>query len=431
MKRLLASLSLAPLLLAPSAAFADTLQDALGAAYRNNPNLEDARLAVNSARESSVQAYAGYLPSLGVTGSYGVRRLETETTSIFGPTQSESDLNPSTASVVLQQQLYTGGRRDGQVQVARAGIESARHNLRSTEQDVLLAAVDAYVSVLRDQEVLRLRREHVDGLTRQLSGTRRRLEVGEVSRTDLAQAQTRLAGARAALARADADLQTSRARYQLIVGEAPEALEPVEPPPMPRNLDSAMREAEERHPDVLRAMSERRGARAQVEVERAALRPQVSVVTRYDHAQESSIENDRSDGASAVAQVSVPLFEGGFNRSRVRQGQINVSRAETRIESLRREVVANTIASWNNLVAGRDIVAAAEEQVAAASQAVEGAERERGLGLRSTLDVLNAEEERRNAEVALVRAEADAAYAGYALLAATGALTVNTIGVKD
>ncbi|MBC7768724.1 MAG: TolC family outer membrane protein [Phycisphaerales bacterium] len=431
MRRLIASLALAPLLLAPSAAFADTLEEALAAAYRNNPNLEDARLAVRAAREDSVQAFAGYLPSLGVTGSYGARNVETETTSIFGPTENENRLNPGAASVVLQQQLYTGGRRDGQVRVARAGVEGARHGLRSTEQDVLLAAVDAYVSVLRDQEIIRLRIEHVDGLTRQLSGARRRLEVGEVSRTDVAQAQTRLSGARAALARSEADLASSRARYQLVVGEPPEALEAVGQPEAPASLDTAVRHAEERHPDVLRAIADRRGARAQVEVERSALRPQVSVVTRYDHAQESSIENDRSDGASAVAQFSVPLFEGGFNRSRVRQGQINVGRAEVRIEGLRREVVANTVSAWSNLVAGRDIVAAAAEQVAAAGQAVEGAERERGLGLRSTLDVLDAEEERRNAQVALVRAEAEADFAAYALLAATGALTVSTIGVKE
>ncbi|WP_325060339.1 TolC family outer membrane protein [Vitreimonas sp.] len=431
MRRLLASLSLAPLLLAPGAACADTLQDALSAAYRNNPNLEDARLAVRAAREDSVQAFADYLPSLGVTGSYGARTAETETTGIFGPSESETELDPGAASVVLQQQLYTGGRRDGQVRRARAGIESARHGLRSTEQDVLLAAVDAYVSVMRDQEIVRLRHEHVEGLTRQLAGARRRLEVGEVSRTDVAQAQTRLAGARASLARAEADLESSRARYQLVVGQMPEGLEPAEAPPTPANLDDAVAQAEARHPDVLRAMAERRGARAQVEVERSALRPQVSIVTRYDHAEDSSIADDRSDSASAVAQFSMPLFEGGFNRSRVRQSRLNVGRAEARIEGLRREVVASTIASWNDLVAGRDIVAAAEEQVAAAEQAVAGAERERGLGLRTTLDVLNAEEERREAQVALARAEADETFAAFALLAATGALTVSTIGVKE
>mgnify|MGYP000069205692 CR=1 FL=1 len=431
MKRWFASLSLAPLLLIPSAAHADTLQDALGAAYRNNPNLEDARLAVRSARENSTQAYAGYLPSLGVTSSYGVRSVESETTSIFGPQSTESDLDPITAGVVLQQQLYTGGRREGQVRVARAGVEGAQHGLRATEQDVLLAAVDAYVSVMRDEQILRLRNEHVDGLTRQLAGARRRLEVGEVSRTDVAQSQTRLAGARAALARAQADLATSRARYALVVGREPDALEPAETPAIPESLDFAVRSAEERHPEVLRAIADRRAATAQIEVERAALRPQVSIVGRYDHAQESSVENDRSDGASAVAQFSMPLFEGGFASSRIRQGRINVGRAEARIEGLRREVVANVISSWNNYSAGRDIVSAAQEQVAAADMAVDGTERERGLGLRSTLDVLDAEEERRNAQVALVRAEAEATFAAYALLAATGALTVEVLGVKE
>ena len=427
MKRLVASLWL----LAPAAAHADTLYDAMSSAYRNNPNLEDARLAVRSAREESTQAYVGYLPSLGVTGSYGARSVETQTTGFFGPTTSEHDLEPATAAVILQQQLYTGGRRQGQVSRARANLEGARHGLRSTEQDVLLAAADAYISVLRDQEIARLRQEHVEALTRQLAGTRRRLEVGEVSRTDLAQAQTRLAGARAALARSEADLQTSRSRYELIVGRAPEALQPVEPPQTPPTLEAAVAEAEARHPDMLRALSERRAARAQIEIERSSLRPQVSIVGRYDHAQESSVENDRSDSASAVAQFSMPLFEGGFSRSRVRQGEINVERAGARIEAQRRQVVADVIAAWNDVAAGRDIVAAAQEQVAAANTAVEGAERERGLGMRSTLDVLDAEEERRNAQVAQARAQAEADFAAYALLGATGALTVSTVGVKQ
>jgi TolC family type I secretion outer membrane protein len=403
----------------------------LTAAYRNNPNLEDARLAVRSAREDSVQAFAGYLPSLGVSSTYGVRNVETETTSIFGPSITQHELEPLTASVQLQQQLYTGGRRDGERDRARAGVEGARHGLRSTEQNVLLAAVDAYLSVRRDEEILRLRQEHVAALERQLAGTRRRLEVGEVSRTDLAQAQTRLSGAQANEARAAADLESSRARYELVVGKAPEGLAPVAAPATPESLDSAVRAAEERHPDVLRSISARRAARAQVEIERSALRPQFSFVGRYDYIEQSTIESDRSEGASALAQFSLPLYEGGFASSRVRQGDINVQRAEARIEGQRREVVANVVAAWSNLEAGRDVVDAAREQVTAASEAVDGAERERGLGLRTTLDVLNAEEERRNAQISLVSAETEFTFSAYALLAATGALTMETLGVKE
>lgn len=430
MKRLLASLSLAPLFLAPSA-FADTLEEALAAAYRNNPNIEDARLAVRSAREDSVQAFSNYLPGVGLNASYGVRHTDSQTTGFFGPQSTQSQLAPITGSVQLQQQLYTGGRRSGEVQRARAGVEGARHNLRGTEQDILLAAIDAYLSVRRDAEIVRLRIDHVSGLERQVNGVRRRLEVGEVSRTDVAQAQTRLAGARAALARAEAELESSRARYELVVGHAPETLAPAPIPEAPASLDNAVREAEARHPDILQAMADRRAARAQVRVEQSGLRPQVSIAGRYEYAEESSQENDRLEGASAVAQLSVPLYEGGFTRSRTRQSRINVERASARIEAARREVVANVIASWNNLEAGRDIVAAAREQVEAADSALQGAERERGLGLRSTIDVLNAEEERRDALIALARADAEAAFAAFRLLAATGQLTVNVLGLKE
>ena len=428
LKRLL-YLALAPLLV--GVARADTLDDALSSAYANNPNIEDARLAVRSAREDSVQAFSTYLPNVGVSTTYGLRNVETETQGIFGPSIIQRQLEPLTGTVQLQQRLYTGGRRDGQVDLARAGVEGARHGLRSTEQDVLLAVIDAYLSVRRDEEIVRLRQEYVGALQQQLAGTRRRLEVGEVSRTDVAQVDTRLAGARALLARAEAELQSSRARYQLTVGKPPEALAPVETPAGPETLDDAIRFAEERHPNILRSISQRRAARAQVEIERSALRPQLALVGRYDYNQESSVEGDRSEGASALAQLSVPLFEGGYSNSRVRQGQINVQRAEARLEGQRRQIVADVVTAWNNLMSGRNIVSAAQDQVAAAAQAVEGAERERGLGLRSTLDVLDAEQERRNAEIGLVNAQADETFAGFVLLAATGALTVTVLGEKD
>lgn len=430
LSRLLSVLLIGPVAIT-GAASAETLDDALAAAYLNNPNLEDARLAVRSAREDSAQARAAYMPTLSAVSSYGVRNVETETPSFFGPQIRQTELEPLTSSVQLQQQLYAGGRRSGQIRFARAGLESARHSLRSVELDVLLAAVDAYINVRRDEEILRLREEHVVGLTRQVRGTQRRLEVGEVSRTDVAQAQTRLAAARAALARAQAELEVSRARYELVVGHPPQDLTPVDPPETPTALDEAVRIGEERHPDVLRALSNRRAAQARVGIERSALRPQVSLVGRYDYTEDSSIPEDRSEGSSAVAQLSVPLYEGGFAGSRTRQQRINVERASAGVEARRREVVANVVAAWSNAQAGRDIVAAAREQVEAAELALEGAERERGLGMRSTLDVLDAEEERRNARIALTSAEADEIFANYALLAAMGTLTAETLEVKE
>ncbi|MEZ5958393.1 MAG: TolC family protein [Hyphomonadaceae bacterium] len=186
MRQLLASLALAPAIVAPCPALADTLEDALVAAHANNPNLEEARLAVRAAREERWQAFSSYLPSVGISGSAGVQTIESDTNGIFGPSTDEADLEPTTATAQVTQQVFTGFRRSGQSRLAAANIAGAQEGLRGRAQDVLLATVDAYVGVLRDQEIVRLREEHVDGLSRLLAGTRRRADVGEVSRTDVA-----------------------------------------------------------------------------------------------------------------------------------------------------------------------------------------------------------------------------------------------------
>lgn len=427
MKQLLASLALAPAIVAPCPALADTLEDALIAAHTNNPNLEEARLAVRAAREDRTQAISAYLPSVGISGSAGVQSIESDTEGLFGPSTTQADLEPTTATAQVTQQVFTGFRRSGASRLADANIAGAQEGLRGREQDVLLAAVDAYVGVLRDQEIVRLREEHVESLGRLLAGTRRRLDVGEVSRTDVAQAQTRLAAARAALARSRAELETSQARYIAIVGMPPQSLTPVTAlPQTPHSLEEAIRQAEDAHPDLGRAESAERAARAQVTIERAALLPQVSLIGRADENRDFGISESRRESASAVAQFSMPLFEGGYAYSRTRQGRINVGRAEQRTEAQRREVVANVTGAWSNLRASREILSVADEQVEASAIAVEGAERERGYGLRSTLDVLDAEEEARNAQIARARANADAVIASYALMAATGALTLET-----
>lgn len=423
MRHLLSLLTVA--LLSPGAALAETLEDAMVSAFRSNPNLEDARLAVRVAREGRIQAAANYMPTLGVTATYGVEESTSETETIFGPSTREDELNPATTTVELTQRLYTGGRRGGQSRLARAEHEAADHQYRATEQDILLFAVEAYLSVLRDSEILRLREEHVAGLEVQLSGTVRRLDVGEVSRTDVAQAQTRLAGARAALSRARAEIERARARYEEVVGHPPEALAPVpDAPQTPTSLAEAVRIAESTHPRIMVARSNERAARARVTIERAALMPQLSMTGRFATADDSNAENDHSENSAAVATLSVPLFEGGLAWSRTRQGRINVDRAEARTEAQHREIVAEVTRSWNGLIAAREVLAAAQQQVEASDLAMRGAERERGLGMRSTLDVLNAQEEARDALIGRARAEAEAAFASYALLAATGQLVL-------
>lgn len=427
MKRLLATLALGSALFVPERAASETLDDALANAYRTNPNLEEARLAVRAAREDRVQARASYLPSLTISASQGVQEVESTTVGFFGPSTTVAELEPSTASAALSQQLYTGGRRAGQSRLAHANVEGAQEGLRATEQDVLLAAVDAYLSVRRDEQIVELNEAHVEALVQQLSGARRRLDVGEVSRTDVAQAQTRLAGAQAALAGSRAALEASRARYEAIIGTPPRDLTPVAAPPeTPHSLEEALERAEARHPDLLRARANVRAARARVAIERAALLPQVALVGRFDQSEDFNVGEPRRESSSAVAQFSMPLYEGGFARSRTRQSRVNVERAEALTEAQRRAILATVTSAWNELVAGREVLSAAREQVEASQIAVQGTERERGLGLRTTLDVLDAQQEARNAQIALVRAEVNALFAAYALLEAIGELTIET-----
>jgi outer membrane protein len=178
---------------------------------------------------------------------------------------------------------------------------------------------------------------------------------------------------------------------------------------------------------LLRARSDVNAARARTTIERSGLYPQVSVAGRYDHFDQSSFANQERDGTSATVNLSVPLYEGGYYSSRVRQSRINEERADARVEEQRRQVVANATSAWGDYTAFQGVVIAAHDQVAAAQEALSGAERERGLGLRSTLDVLNAEQEYRSAEVNLARAEAAAALSAYTLLADTGLLSLDSI----
>jgi outer membrane protein len=415
---------------AHAGAQAQTFDEALNSAVRSNPNMEDARLGVRSAQYDRMQARAGYLPSLGLSGSYGVQDIETRTQQpIIGETVRDEHFEPSTASVRLSQQVFTGGRRGGEMRAANAGLDGARHALRATEQDVILATARVYLNVIAGQDIARLRAEQVEALERELSATQRRLQVGEVSRTDLLQVQTRLSGARADVARARADLDVAHARYEEVVGAPAEALAPApHVANAPATLDEAIARGRAAHPDVLERRAQVDAARGRVAVERAALLPQVSIVGSYDQYEDDDFIDRRREGSSAAAQVSVPLFEGGYAWARMGRERVNVRRAEVRVAAAEREVASSVASAWSEAVAAREVVQSAREQVEASAQALAGAERERGLGLRTTIDVLNAQDEWRDAQIALARAQALDILAGYALLAATGALTLETAG---
>jgi outer membrane protein len=421
--------------LSPAAALAETLPEALAQAYAGNPTLAAARAQQAATDENFAQARAGFLPQLGATGTLTTQRVETENTNLAPSSplrNSVSELDPQTYGLRATQSIYAGGANWARLKQADAVIAAGQQGLRSTEQQVLLQAIAAYVDVIRDEEQVRIRRSNVDVLKRQLQAANDRFKVGEITRTDVAQAQARLAGAEANLAAGVAALEGSRAQYGRIIGVAPAGLQaPPPPPPIPPTIDAAIDAAVDANPDLQRLMKAEEVARRQIAIEAAALKPDLSIVGQVGRSIDASGRGFESDSTSASAQLTIPLFEGGLARSRTRQAKINLTRARIQSEEARRGVVSTVTAAWNDLNAARQVITASREQERAARLALDGAEQELQVGLRTTLDVLNAQQELFDAQLTVARAERDAYVAHHQLLQAIGALTPQAVGVKD
>lgn len=434
MRNKLAWLSAAAAFVLAPPAGAETLADALSAAYAHNPTLEAARAGTRAADEALPQARAGLLPQIAGTATITQRRTENENAGAL-PTSTRgtiSNTRPGTYGLQATQSVFDGGRNFGRLAQAGATVNASQEGLRATEQTVLLQTVAAYMDVRRDAEILSIRATNLDLLMRQVEEAQARFSVGEITRTDVAQAQARLAGARAQLAQARADLEASRAVYQQVIGEPPGQLEtPPAPPAAPTDLAQAISQGLEANPSYLRLQENAKAAKAQIVIDRAALLPQISVVGRLDHAFEERVPGlGDTDSASAAAQLSIPLYSGGALRSRVAQSRQSYNQAEFSAAGARRQVVTDVTTAWNDLDAARLTIESSRQQVEANQLAFEGAEQERDVGLRTTIEVLNAQQELLDSRVNLVRAERDAYVAAHSLLQATGALNAQTLGVN-
>ena len=417
---------------APTLAQAETLEDAVAAAYANNPALSDARLAVRAAREDTTQASASYWPRVDVTADYGVRHLEAVERGIFGGSSTrEEDLGGRNVSLRGVSELYTAGRREAQEDIARASLTGAQEGLRGVEQEVILRAVTAYADVLRDQEIVLIREGFTQSLAQDLHGAQRRLSVGDVTRTDVAQSQARLARAQAGEVVARAELQGSLAIYEAVVGQQPFALAPLPPRPgVAVTLDEAIEAARRIHPDLQQSRQEEAAARARIDVERAGLEPQIGLVGSLNFGEDHPEEGDETRSAALAARIAVPLFEGGFGRSRIRQSRINAERSVQRTNARERQILALVVGAWYDLDAAQRVLEAARVQVEADQAALDGVRREQRVGQRSTLDVLNAQQELLDLRLQLVRAERDAYVNVFQLFSSAGVLELETVGLE-
>jgi outer membrane protein len=417
--------------LAPQLALADTLEEALASAYATNPTLDAARAQARQTDESWAQARAGFLPQIAVTGSVSTRDTDVQTTTGSLSNRTKQSLDPEAYSVSASQTLFAGGRLTAQIGLANAQIAGSQEGLRSIEQSVLLSAIAAYVDLQRDERQLQIRENNVRLLERQTQAAKDRFEVGEITRTDVAQSQARLAGGVAGLAAARADLEASRAQYERVIGTAPGALAPTpEIKGLPTELYEAIEAGQAANPEIRRLIQAERAARQVVRIERSDLLPQVSLVGRIDRQIDTSTRGIESESSIATAQVSVPLFEGGFARSRTRSARIGVVRASFQIEEAKRAVTAQVTSAWSDLVAARSVIDASKQQVEANQFALEGVELEQQVGQRTTLDVLDAQQELLESELGLVRAERDAYLAAHVLLSAIGKLDAQSLGVN-
>ncbi|CAN7314437.1 TolC family outer membrane protein [Phenylobacterium sp. LjRoot219] len=431
-----ASLSLGLLAGAAAPAAAETLADALAAAYENNPTLQAQRATQRVIDEEYVQARTGWRPTLSASANAAWQEIRTpasERARLDRPTDRAIVRgNAGAAQLTFSQPLWTGGRVASSVTAANADVLQGRENLRRLEGQVMLAVITSYVDVRRDQENLRIQQENLKVLQAQLEESKARFDVGEVTRTDVAQSQSRLANSQAQLANAEAQLAASRATYATLVGHNPGTLqaEPSLAYLMPGNVDDAFVLAEQNSP-LLRAQEfAEQGSRARIAGARAERMPNLSLQStlRWGNAPIDPFHSDMYDTEkTASLNVSIPLFTGGLINSRVRQSIERNNADRITVEAQRRNVLQTITQAWNQLIASRANIVSTDEQVRAAKIAAEGTHQEEQVGLRTTLDVLNAEQELRAAQLSQVTARRDEYVAAATVLASMGRLEARNL----
>ena len=408
----------------PVSASGQSLADALVGAYLNSPELAEARAKVKVFAERAVQARAGGLPTIE-----GQADL-----SLLGQSDDGEGVRfPNSVRLLGTQPLYTGGQVENATEAAEKRISARTAELLATEQQVLLDAVVAFMNVRLREQLVGINENNVRVLSEQLRAARERFEVGEVTRTDVEQARARLAASRSALAAQRGALESAREVYRRVVGVYPQKLLPPPPlPDLPKSRDEAVAIALRNDPLIRAARLEREAAGSDVRAAIGALLPQVQLraeVVRSDQDLNTAGFSSVQHSASVGLQVSIPFFTGGRNYSRVREAQAVVEQAAAGIDDAMRRAAENVAVAWSNLDVARASIRAGKLQVRAARLAFEGVSEEAKVGARTTLDVLNAEQEVLDARAALVSAQRDEYVAAYTLLAAMGMLTVEHLGL--
>ncbi len=419
-----------------AAAAADTLEWALVQAYQNNPSLNAQRATLRATDENVPQALSGYRPKISITstdgGAYTNQTTNTTSTGVLVSEHRSGDLAQYGIGATATQTLYNGNQTANHTRQAESQVMGARETLRVTEQQVLLDAATSYMNLLRDQAILDLNRRNVEVLTEQLKQTRDRFNVGEVTRTDVAQAESRLAAGRSALLGAQSNYVTSQANYRRVIGVDPGRLDPGTPVDRlsPLTLPGAINQGQTQSPSVLAAMYGVDIAELAVKISEGALYPNLGLTLNAAQLYNSQLGFNRQTTASVLGTLTVPIYQGGAEYSAIRQSKETVGQQRLNLDVNRDQARETVVASWGELDAAKAQIEATTAQVNAAEIALNGVREEARVGQRTTLDVLNAQQELVNARVALVTAQHDRVVASYTLLAAVGGLSMTHLGLN-
>jgi outer membrane protein len=427
---LLASTGITPVL-------ADTIEAALVRSYQNNPQLNAQRAQVRFTDENVPQALSGYRPRVAVTASAGTQYTDTLST-------TGGDANhliktgihginaPRSIGTTISQTVFNGFQTANRTRAAESQVSGAREGLRVLEQSVLLSAATIYMDYLQNAAIVEVQKSNVRVLEQTLKQTNDRFNVGEVTRTDVAQSEAQLAAGRTQLLTAESNLVTTKANFRRIIGNEPEALAPGSPVDrfLPKSLPGAVDLSLTENPNVTAAMYGVDVSYLQVKVSEGALLPTVTLQGSVQQSYEQTLTFYRQFGASAVAQVNVPLYQGGAEYSLIRQSKETLAQQRLNLEQVRDQTRSNVVTAWGQLVAGKAQVASAQSQVSASEIALNGVREEAKAGQRTTLDVLNAQQALVNARVALVTAQHDRVVASYSVLNSVGRLAPQVLGLK-
>ena len=413
------------------AARAETLDEALAASYDNNPQLLAERAQLRAVDETVPKALSGWRPTVQVSGSAGYNRTQIESLNNASVAGGADYLSPYQYGLSATQPLYQGGRTSAQTHAALNQVYAERAHLTAIEQSVLLAGVTDYLNVVEAQSTLDLTINNQHVFEKQREATGDRFQVGEVTRTDVAQADAALAQAIAQRQQADGQLQVARAAYRRDIGDMPGILvTPKGSLSLPGSKDEAIEQATSANPDVVAAQFTRAASEDNVKVVRSQLLPSLSLNASVSRSNDAQFQRLRYNDQSVTAQVSMPLYEAGSVYADTRAAKQTVGVRMSQFELARRQAIESASAAWEQLKETSANVVSFESQIKANELALRGVQQESAVGERTVLDVLNAEQALFQSRVNLVQARHDQLVAKYTLAAAVGQLTARSLGLQ-